>query len=101
MTDAPTGPGWFRGVDRDLEGAREAIEHGSAEQPDDWPARAVEAGFVDDEEEYYELLHEATVTATRAAVGERERADDRQRIHAVRAMVHSQAAKFIPNPCRL
>jgi nucleolar protein 56 len=82
-TDAP----WFRDVDPgDLVAAQDAIEHGSAEHPADWPARAVAAGFAADEDDYYGLLHDATVTATREAVRERERADDQQLIHAVRSM---------------
>jgi len=81
------GSGWFAevGLD-DPESVREAIETGSAEAPRDWPALAVEAGVAADEDDYYGTLHEATLAATRAAVAERERADDRQLIHAVRAM---------------
>jgi nucleolar protein 56 len=78
---------WFAGVERgDLQAAREAIETGAAEQPRDWPALAVESGFAVDETDYYDALHEATVHATRAAVRERETADDQQLKHAVRAM---------------
>ena len=83
----PEGSGWFAGLDRgDLDAAREAIERGSAEAPADWPSRAVESGFAGSETDYYEGLHEATRYATRRAVQERERAGDRQLIHAVRAM---------------
>jgi nucleolar protein 56 len=79
--------GWFADVDPgDVDAARDAIEHGSADAPADWPARAVESGFAADEDDYYDLLHEATVCAARRAVRERERADDRQLIHGVRAM---------------
>jgi nucleolar protein 56 len=82
-----THAGWFSGVDPDdLDGAREAIEGGSADEPRAWPALAVESGFAADEDEYYEHLHEATVYATREAVREAEIADDKQLIHAVRAM---------------
>jgi nucleolar protein 56 len=82
-----THAGWFSGVDPDdLDGAREAIEGGSADEPRTWPALAVESGFAADEDEYYERLHEATVYATREAVREAEIADDKQLIHAVRAM---------------
>ncbi len=85
--DDTAGRGWFDGVDAgSLAGAREAIEQGHAEQPHDWPALAVERGFVDSESDYYDLLHEATLAATRAAVRERESADDQQLVHAVRAM---------------
>lgn len=86
MTDEPGGSGWFDGLDRDLEGAREAIERGSTEQPQDWPARAIDAGFAEDDADYYDLLHDATTTATREMVREAERADDRQLVNAVRAM---------------
>ncbi|EMA47919.1 NOP5/NOP56 family protein [Halococcus saccharolyticus] len=83
----PAGTGWFEGVEQgDLDGARDAIETGSAESPADWPARAVETGFVDTDEEYYAALREATIATARDAAAERERADDRQVIHAVRAM---------------
>jgi nucleolar protein 56 len=82
-----THAGWFRGLDPDdLDGAREAIEGGSADEPRAWPTLAVESGFAVDEDEYYERLHEATVYATREAVREAETADDKQLIHAVRAM---------------
>ncbi|GAB3037537.1 NOP5/NOP56 family protein [Natronobiforma cellulositropha] len=79
--------GWFAAVDRDEpDSVRRALENGRADGPADWPRLAVEAGFAADEDAYYDSLHEATVTATRAAVTERERADDRQLVHAVRAM---------------
>jgi nucleolar protein 56 len=79
--------GWFEGVVRgDLDAARESIETGGADAPADWPARAVETGFADDEADYYGALHGATIHATREAVRERERADDQQLKHAVRAM---------------
>ncbi|MEF8906395.1 MAG: NOP5/NOP56 family protein [Haloarculaceae archaeon] len=82
-----TAAGWFQDVDPgDLEGAREAIEDGSADGPADWPSRAVEAGFVPDEDEYYSQLRDATIHAARAASRDRERADDKQLIHGVRAM---------------
>jgi nucleolar protein 56 len=41
---------------------------------------------VDTVDDYYDVLHEATVAAARASVEERERADDQQLIHAIRAM---------------
>ena len=83
MTDG----GWFEGVDPDdVEAGAAAIESGSAEAPSDWPSLAVEAGFAEDADEYYDCLHEATVRAAREAAAERERAADQQLIHAVRAM---------------
>jgi len=86
MTD-DTARGWFEDVDRDgLDGAREAIEGGTAAEPGEWPARAVEAGFADDESDYYDLLHEATTSATRAMVREAETAADRDLVSSVRAM---------------
>ncbi|WP_135661657.1 NOP5/NOP56 family protein [Halorhabdus rudnickae] len=87
MTDDATSSGWFEDVDPDdLSGARDAIEHGMSESPADWPARAVEAGFADDEDDYYDKLHEATIAATREEVRERERSDDQQLKHSIRAM---------------
>ena len=79
--------GWFADLDPgDESAAAERIREGRADTPMDWPTLAVEAGFVDDEAGYYDVLHDATITATRRAVQERERADDQQLIHAVRAM---------------
>ncbi|MFD1572408.1 NOP5/NOP56 family protein [Halorubrum laminariae] len=87
MSNDAAGAGWFETVPPDdLDAARDAIETGGADGPADWPARAVEAGFARDEAAYYDALHEATIHATREAVAERERADDRQLIHAIRAM---------------
>jgi nucleolar protein 56 len=79
------GRGWFVGADTTATGTAR-IRDGAAERPRDWPARAVEAGFADDEADYYAKVHEAAVAATRDAVDEAERADDRQLVHAVRAM---------------
>jgi nucleolar protein 56 len=62
------------------------IQRGEAESPADWPRLAVTSGFAADEDDYYDRLHEATMAAARTAVAERERADDRQLVHAVRAM---------------
>ena len=79
--------GWFAGVDPDdADAAAARIRSGSADEPADWPERAVAEGFAADTEEYYDRLHEATMVAARDAVHERERADDKQLIHAVRAM---------------
>jgi nucleolar protein 56 len=70
----------------DPDAVRDVIENGSAEAPANWPLRAVETGFAEDEDEYYSLLHDATMTATREAVREREMADDQQLKHSIRAM---------------
>ncbi len=79
--------GWFVGLDpADVDAAASAVTRGSAETPRDWPTLAVESGFATDEDDYYDRLREATTAATRATVRERERADDRQLIHAVRSM---------------
>jgi nucleolar protein 56 len=82
-----TDDGWFAGVNpEDPDAAGEAVRSGRADKPADWPAAAVESGAVTDEDEYYERLRAATLAGTRAAVRERERADDQQLVHAVRAM---------------
>lgn len=82
-----TDNGWFAELDAGDESATtERIRWGEAKTPADWPQLAVDAGFADNEDEYYEQLHVTTVKATREAVRERERADDQQLIHAVRAM---------------
>lgn len=93
MTDGTTSTraGWFEAVDPgDIDGASKAISEGESDEPRDWPAIAVDAGGVESETEYYEWLHEATVRATHAAVARRERADDAQLVHAVRAMDDSE-----------
>ena len=88
---SPTG--WFEGAfsadPSESDAAREACEAittGEASAPRDWPALAVEAGYADSADDYYDRLHAATTAATRETVRERERADDAQLIHAVRAM---------------
>lgn len=83
--------GWFVGVDSDEKERlaariREEGSSGDHTHTHEWPALAVESGFARDEDEYYERLHEAAMAATRTAVRERERAGDRQIVHAVRAM---------------
>ena len=90
------GRGWFAGrPSTTADGEDEAesddataarIRDGTAATPDDWPGLAVDAGFAVDESDYYDRLKRATTRATRKAVRERERADDAQLIHAVRAM---------------
>jgi len=79
--------GWFAGVDPDdADAAAARIRSGSADEPADWPETAVAEGFAADSDDYYARLHEATTAAAREAVHEYERADDKQLIHAVRAM---------------
>ena len=83
----PGDSGWFRyGDPHDAESAATAIRDRTAEQPQNWPAEAVRAGFVEDEDEYYDALHDATVHATRAAVQARETADDQQLQYSIAAM---------------
>ncbi|MFB6070412.1 MAG: NOP5/NOP56 family protein [Halanaeroarchaeum sp.] len=85
-TPAPD-DGWFVDLDpEDLDGAARAIVDGERSDPENWPQVAIDQGFVDSEDAYYDRLHEATLRATRGAVAERERADDQQLIHAVRAI---------------
>lgn len=88
MSDHTTGAeaGWFAGLAAADVDAVGAIRDGEAEAPADWPALAVDAGVVADREAYYDRLREATIAAADAAVAERERADDKQLLHAVRAM---------------
>ncbi len=79
--------GWFHGLDAgDLEGAAERIQSGSAESPRAWPEQAVETGFVPDTDAYFDRLGKASRLAVERAVAERAGADDRQVIHAVRAI---------------
>ncbi|MFC7165675.1 NOP5/NOP56 family protein [Halospeciosus flavus] len=84
-----TTEGWFADLDPgDVTAAADRIrdDEWGADEPADWPAAAVEAGFAADEDDYYDALHEATVETTRTAVAERERADDQQLVHAIRTM---------------
>lgn len=83
----PKSEGWFVDLDPgDPAAIVERVQEGSAEGPEDWPALAVEAGFADDEDDYYDRLQAATVEATGQAVAERERADDQQLAQAIEAM---------------
>jgi nucleolar protein 56 len=87
MSDSDPDSGWFAGLDAgDREGSARAVRDETADSPADWPARAVEAGFAADEGDYYDKLHEATMAAAREQVRERERADDQQLKHSIRAM---------------
>jgi nucleolar protein 56 len=79
--------GWFAGLDPDDRvGAVERVRAGGTGMPAEWPDLAVASGFAADADEYYEKLHEATTTAAREQVRERERADDQQLKHGIRAM---------------
>jgi nucleolar protein 56 len=79
--------GWFAGLARsDAAAARTAVREGRADAPADWPTLAVGSGFATDGDDYYDALHEATAGATREAAREAGRADDKQLVHAVRAM---------------
>lgn len=87
MAEDTPDAGWFQDVDPgDSTAAVEAIRHGKASRPADWPTLAVESGFAANESEYYARLHSSVMQATRAAVVDHEQADDQQLIHAVRAM---------------
>ncbi len=79
--------GWFADLEAgDTEAAGRAIREASAVEPADWPRLAVKTGFVDSEPAYYSRLQEATIHATRQEARAREQADDKQLLHAVRAM---------------
>ena len=79
--------GWFQGLDPgDVEGAIEAIQTRQVTEPRRWPQEAVDSGVVEDESEYYDWLHAATLAAARTEVTERELADDQQLIHAIRSL---------------
>ena len=89
MTDhhARAKEGWFADVDAgDVAAAADAIADGAAEAPRNWPRLATESGYSESEGAYYDRLREAALAAARAEVERRERADDRQLAHAVRAM---------------
>ena len=79
--------GWFEGLDLgDVDGAAISIRDGRGREPRNWPQEALETGAVGDESEYYDWLHEATLSAAQRGVTERELADDQQLIHAIRAL---------------
>jgi nucleolar protein 56 len=92
MTEEGTRPetdggGWFEGVaPDDAEAGAARIRDGQSEAPADWPARAVESGFAEDEDDYYDALRTAALRVAREDAAARERADDQQLVHAVRAM---------------
>ncbi|MFB6128397.1 MAG: NOP5/NOP56 family protein [Halorhabdus sp.] len=78
---------WFHGLEPDDQSAAQArIREGETDEPAEWPEVAVETGYAEDVETYYDVLHSMTAAATESAVKERERADDQQLKHAVRAM---------------
>jgi nucleolar protein 56 len=84
---APANAGWFEHVEPgDVTAASRAIAEGSADEPGDWPAAAVEAGFAPDEDAYYALLNDATMDAAREEARAREKAGDQQLMHSIRAM---------------
>lgn len=86
--------GWFAGLDPDdTEGAIARIREGSAQHPAEWPQIAVDAEFAPDTDAYYEVLHDNAIAAAAAGASEREARDDRQLVHAIRAMddVRTQA----------
>jgi nucleolar protein 56 len=94
MTENPdrSDAGWFVDVDPgDVDAASDSIVDGSADVPQDWPQLAVDAGFADSPEEYYDQLHAATIHAARREVQERERANDQQLKHAIQAMDDCEA----------
>jgi nucleolar protein 56 len=82
-----TDDAWFAGLDPDDDAAaRGRIRDARAEEPADWPAAAVDAGYATDTEDYYDRLHATTVDAARAAAAEAAGALDQQLVHAIRAM---------------
>ena len=86
MTQDRDSKSWFAGGDsRETTEVVSAIEHGTAAEPESWPEIAVESGSAESRADYYDRLHEATVSATRELVQSAERADDQQIIHCVRA----------------
>jgi len=87
MNQEPADAAWFHGLDPgEPTSARQVIDTGGTENPQDWPALALQSGFVADKAEYYNRLHKTAMTATKALVGEREQAGDEQLKHTIRSM---------------
>ena len=83
MNGSPSTDGWFLSPP---EAQVAALTKGRGVRPQHWPQLAVEAGVFPDEKRYYDRLHEVSLEAARQLVAERERADDQQLIHAIRAV---------------
>lgn len=82
---------WFTDLspaafETDATAASARLNTGTAPAPRDWPHLAVEDGVTTSTASYYDQLHAATIAATTQAVRTRERADDQQIKHCVRAM---------------
>lgn len=78
---------WFRDIDpHDVDAAATAITNGTAEHPQNWPTQAVASGAVEDATAYYQLLHDAAITATQTAIESYEASDDRQLRQCLTAM---------------
>ncbi|MDY7081113.1 MAG: hypothetical protein SXQ77_01590, partial [Halobacteria archaeon] len=87
MTDEPEY--WFSDVSSDA-GVEELADHidsfSSDHQPADLPNLAIESGFVDTEDEYYDVLHDATLELARRRVEEAKEASDIDLVNAVRSL---------------
>ena len=78
---------WFAGLDPDdLASATAAIRGGGSDQPYDWPALAIESGYVDSIDDYYSNLRTATISAIETAIDERAAADDERVKQQIRAL---------------
>ena len=78
---------WFAGLDPDdLASAAAAIRGGGADQPHDWPALAIDSGYVESRDDYYTNLRTATISAIETAIDERAAADDERVKQQIRAL---------------
>lgn len=78
---------WFAGIDiADVEAGARRIRQGRADAPGPWPATALEAGVVPDEETYYEHLGAASRRAVETELAALAGAADRELVQLVRTL---------------
>lgn len=76
---------WFEGGVEDLDDVVDGMRGDAPEEAGRLPELAVDAGVFDDEDGYYERLHEATLEHARRRIDELETADQ-DLVHAVRTL---------------
>lgn len=79
---------WFEATESvaDVEVVVEALDGLEAETPAPLPERAVEAGAVADEDDYYDRLHDVTTARAERRIAEETGTPERDLVHAVRTL---------------